>query len=160
MAHQVFVGVAEQVVALGAVAAEVERRLEDGDQLGEAVHHLLALAELVGVVEVGDVDDALEIVGLGELADDLVDLVADLLVALERDHVGEAAALRARRSGALGIAGVFVGDVFHEQQDQDVVLVLRGIHAAAQFVAGLPEGRIEFRFLEGHGGLLLVGDER
>ena len=101
VAHQVFVGVAEQVVALGAVAAEVESRVvEDGDEVGEAVHHLLALAELVGVVEVGDVDHALEVVGLGELGDDLVDLVADLLVALQRDHVGEAAALRARRAGS------------------------------------------------------------
>ena len=45
VAHQVFVGVAQQVVALGAVAAEVERRIvEDRDQVGEAVHHLLALA--------------------------------------------------------------------------------------------------------------------
>ena len=34
-----------------------------------------------------------EVVRLGELADDLVDLVADLLVALELHHVGEAAAL-------------------------------------------------------------------
>ena len=94
VAHQVFVGVAEQVVALGAVAAEIELRLvEDRDQVGEAVDHLLALAELVRVVEVGDVDHALEVVGLGELGDDLVDLVADFLVALERDHVGEAAAL-------------------------------------------------------------------
>ena len=57
--HQVFVGVAEDVVALGAVLREVERRvLEDGDQVGEPVHHLLAVAELVGVVEVGEVDDA------------------------------------------------------------------------------------------------------
>ena len=39
---------------------------ENADQVGEAVHHLLALAELVRVVEIGDIDDALEIVGLGE----------------------------------------------------------------------------------------------
>jgi hypothetical protein len=48
---------------------------------------------LLLVVEVGLVDDALEVVGLGQPADDLVDLVADLLVALELHHVGEAAAL-------------------------------------------------------------------
>jgi hypothetical protein len=29
-------------------------------------------------------------------------------------------------------AGVFVADIFDEQQDEDVVLVLTGIHAAAQ----------------------------
>ena len=65
------------------------------------------------------------------LADDLVDLVADLLVALQRHHVGETAALGHIEHGIL-LAGVFVGDVFHEQQDQDVVLVLGGVHAAAE----------------------------
>ena len=97
MAHQVLVGVAEKVVALGTAAAEVEVS-EDRHQLAQAVLHLLALAELLLVVEVGQVDDLLQIVGLGELADDLVDPVADLLVALERDHVVERAARRARRS--------------------------------------------------------------
>jgi hypothetical protein len=42
----------------------------------------LAAAELVSVVEVGDIDDALKVVGLCELGDDLVDLIADLFVAL------------------------------------------------------------------------------
>ena len=41
--------------------------------------------------------------------------------------------------------------------DEDVVLVLRGIHAAAQLVAGLPEGGIELGFLEGHRGFLSFG---
>ena len=37
--------------------------------------------------------------------------------------------------GANGMPGVLVADVLDEQQDQDVVLVLAGIHAAAQLVA-------------------------
>ena len=52
------------------------------------------------------------------------------------------------------MAGVFVADVFDEQQDQDVVLVLAGIHAAAQFVAARPKGRIEFGFFKGHAQFL------
>ena len=63
----------------------------------------LPLPSLFGVVEVG-MSDSLEF-GLGELADDLVDLVADLLVALERDHVGEAAAL-GNVDRRVGLAGV------------------------------------------------------
>ena len=54
------------------------------------------------------------------------------------------------RDRRVGLAGVFVADVFDEQQDEDVVLVLAGIHAAAQFVAAWPEGGVEFGFLEGH----------
>ena len=89
--HQVFVGVAQDVVALGAVLGEVERRvLEDGDEVGEPVHHLLAAAELGGVVEVRHVG---QLVGIGQRGDDLlVDLVADVGLALERDHVLEAGA--------------------------------------------------------------------
>ena len=58
------------------------------------------------------------------LRDDLVDLVADLLVALERDHVVERAALR-DLDQAVRIGLGLVRDVLHEQQRQDVVLVLR-----------------------------------
>jgi predicted aconitase with swiveling domain len=43
--HQVIVGVAEDVVAVGAVLTEVERLvLEDSDQVGEPVHPLVAIA--------------------------------------------------------------------------------------------------------------------
>ena len=89
--HEILVGVAEKVVAIGAVLREIERRvLEDGDEVGEALHHLLAAAELVRVVEVRHVG---QIVRLRERAEDLlVDLVADVGLALERDHVGEARA--------------------------------------------------------------------
>ena len=153
VAHEEFVGVAQEVIALGAVGAEVERLIvEDGDEVGEAVHHLLALAEFVGVVEVGRLvgHEEIEVVGLGQGADDLVDLVADFLVALEPGHVGEAAAF-GNLDNRVGLAGVLVGDVLHEEQREDVVLVLRGVHAAAQFVATGPEGGVEFGFLEGHG---------
>ncbi len=93
VAHQVLVGVAQEVIALGAVAAEIEGGvLENGDQVGEAVHHLLAPAELVGVVEVGDVDHALEHrVRVGQPADDLVDLIANAFIALEGRHIGKTA---------------------------------------------------------------------
>lgn len=54
--HQVFVGVAEDVVVLGPILREVERGvLEDGDQVGQALHHGIAFAELVRVVEVWEV---------------------------------------------------------------------------------------------------------
>ena len=148
VAHEVFVGVAQDVVALGAVLAEVERLVfEDGDQVGEAVHHFLAAAELGGVVEVGHVG---QLVGIGQRSDDLlVDLVADVGLAFERHHVLEAGAF-GNGDGGVGDAGVLVADVLDEEQDEDVVLVLAGVHAAAEFVATGPERAVEFRFLEGH----------
>jgi hypothetical protein len=33
---------------------------------------------------------------------------------------------------------------------------LAGIHAAAEFIARGPEGRIEVRFLDGHSGIMLL----
>jgi len=87
---------------------------------------------------------------LQRLQDVLVDLVANVGLALEGHHVGKAGA-----SGNLdwceGLAGEFVADVLDEQQDQHVVLVLAGVHAAAQLVARGPEGGIQLGFLDGHG---------
>src|SRR5271165_2674134 len=51
VAHQILVGVPEQVVALGAGAAEVEV-VKDRHQAGQPVNHLLAFAQLLLVVEV------------------------------------------------------------------------------------------------------------
>jgi hypothetical protein len=47
-------------------------------------------------------------------------------------------------------------DVFDEEQDEDVVLVLRGVHAASQLIAGRPEGGVKFGFFDGHEGYLLI----
>ena len=152
VAHQVFVGVAQDVIALSAVLREVERGgLEDCDQVGEAIHHFLAAAKFRGVVEIRHVG---QFVGVSQRPEDLlVDLVADVALALERGHVLEAGA-RGNRDRGEGHAGVLVADILHEEQDEDVVLVLARVHAAAQFVATGPEGGVEFRFLDCHANVL------
>jgi hypothetical protein len=54
--HEVLVCISQNVVAFGAVLGKVERRIfEDGNQVGEPIHHLLAAAELGSVVEVGKI---------------------------------------------------------------------------------------------------------
>jgi hypothetical protein len=135
--HEVFVCVAEEIIAVGTVAREVEGGvLEDGDKVGEALHHLPAAAELVGVVEVRHVG---QLVRPSERIENLlIDLIADVGFALQRDHVGKARAF-GDANGRVRLVGVAITDVFHEQEDEDIVLVLAGIHATAQFVAGSPE---------------------
>src|SRR5208283_784694 len=79
-----------------------------------------------------------QVVDLGQRGDDLlVDLVANVGLALEGDHVFEAGTWRDGDWG-VGHASVFVTYVLDKQQDEDVVLVLAGIHAAAKFVAAGP----------------------
>ena len=135
--HQVLVSVAEDVVAVGAVLREIERLvLKDGDQIGQPVHHLLAGAEFGGVVEVRHVRQP---VGVCQRGDDLlVDLVADVAFSFQGDHAGEACAFR---DGDRGIRGpcILVADVLDEQQNEDIVLVLTGVHASPQFVAARPK---------------------
>ena len=58
MTHEVLVSVAEQIVALGTVGAEIEI-LEYGDQLGEPILYLSAGTELALIVEVRLIDDTL-----------------------------------------------------------------------------------------------------
>jgi hypothetical protein len=90
-----------------------------------------------------------EVVGLGELGYDNIDLFADLFVAPERGHVGEAAALR-HHDQTIRIASVFVGNIFYEKKNKNVILVLGSIHATAKLVATLPKRAIYFGFLDGH----------
>ena len=99
------------------------------------------------------IDDTLKIVWFGELADNLVDFVADLNVAFQLHHVVETAAI-GDFNERVGLCGVLVGDILHEQQRQDVVLVLGGVHAAAQLVAALPERGVDLGFLQCHSWLL------
>ena len=120
--HQVFIGIAEQVVAAGAVGAEIER-FEDAYEFGQPLLHVLARAKLAFIVEVGLVDHALEIVGFGEPADDLVDPVADFLVAFQFDHIVETASGR-NFNQRVAVAFILVRDVLHEQQRQHIILVL------------------------------------
>ena len=138
MAHQVFVGVAEDVVAVCAVLAEVERLvLENRNQVGQSVDDLLTAAEFARIVEVGHIG---QLIGIGQRPDDLlVDLVANVRHTFEGNHVLEAGAF-GNGDRRVRNASVLVGNVFNEQQDENVILVLAGIHAATQFVAGGPKG--------------------
>lgn len=151
--HQILVGVAKDVVVLGAVLREIQLRfLENADQVRQPVHHRLAFAELVRIVEVGEVAAGEPLIGLHERRNDLdVDLVADAGLPLQRDHVLEARALGdGDGRGELRAVAVLVGDVLDEEHEQNVVLVLTRVHAAAEFIARLPDGGIEIGFLDGH----------
>src|SRR5439155_17685025 len=119
----------------------------------------LPFAELVGIVEIGEIAAGQSGIGVHERRDDLrIDLVADVALAAEREHVLEARALRDRdRWSKVSAVAVLVSDVLDEEHEQDVVLVLAGIHATAQLVTRGPERRVEVGFLDGHSwGLALV----
>ena len=92
--HQIFVGIAEDVVVLGAVLREIEGGIfENGDEVAELLDLVRSVAEFVGVVEVGEVATGEAGVGVDEWLDDLgVDLVSDVRFAFEGDHVLEAGA--------------------------------------------------------------------
>ncbi len=151
MAHQVLVGVTEDVVPVGAVLREVERLvLEDGDQVGQPLDLFFAVAEFFAAVEVWKIG---QLIGGGQRRDDLrVDLVANVGRALQSDQIFEAGA-RWDSDGGVALTGVLVADVLHEQQEQHIVLVLTGVHAAAKLVPAGPKGGVELGFLDRHVGV-------
>ena len=61
------------------------------------------------------------------------------------------------RRGEVSAVAVLVGDVLDEQHEQDVVLVLAGVHAAAELIARGPEGGVEVGFLQSHRFIGLEG---
>ena len=96
----------------GTVLREIwVRVLENGDEVGKALHLGRPLAEFVRVVEVREVAAGQARIGIDEGLDHLrIDFVADVAVALEGDHVLEAGSLRNRdRRGKVIAVAVFVG---------------------------------------------------
>ena len=148
--HQVLVRIAQNVIAFGAVLREIQRLvLEDGDQVRQPVHHLLAAAELVRVIEIGEIR---KLVGIRQRRDDLlIDLVADIGLALQRHHILETRPLW-NGDRRIRLSRILIADVLDEQQHQHIILILRSIHPAAQFVTTCPEGGVEFRFFDWHDG--------
>ncbi len=128
MTHEVLIGVTQDVVAFGAIFREVERLvLKDCNEVGKSVHHFLAASELRSIVEVRHVR---QLIGMGKRCNDLlVDPIADVALALEGDHVLETCAFGYDDRRVLNTS-VLVADILDEQQYEDVVLVLAGIHAS------------------------------
>jgi hypothetical protein len=139
---------------LGAVLREVELRLlEDATRLVSRSTISLPWPSLLGSLKSGKSLRARR--ALASISGWMIwvlILSPMSLLALELDHVAKLAPLRDdhRRREVVRV-GVLVADVLDEQHEQDVVLVLAGIHAAAQFIAGGPEGGVEVGFLECHG---------
>lgn len=107
----------------------------------------VAVTQLGWIVEVGHIR---QLVSLSQRPQNLfVDLVANVGRTLQSHHVCKAGS---SRDGDWGVrlTSVLVADVLHEQQNQHVILVLAGIHAASQFVTGLPEGGVKGRFFDCH----------
>jgi len=138
VAHQVFIGIAKQVVTICTVLGEIQRRVfKDGDQVGKAFNLFLAVTQFGWIVKVRHIR---ELIGLCQWPQNLlVNLVANISRSLQSHHVGKAGTL-GNSYRSIGLTGVLVADVLNEQKHQHVVFVLAGIHAAAQFVTGLPKG--------------------
>ena len=86
--HQVFVSIAQQVVAVSSVGSKIKFWfVEDFDELGKTIHHGFAFAKFVVVVEVGDINDSTQVVGGSKFANDDIHLFADVLFAGEGNHV-------------------------------------------------------------------------
>ena len=94
-------------------------------------------------------DGGVVLVCLAQAGEDDVDALADVGLVLEGDDVLKVAALGYSYEQA-GAGVILVADKFQEEDHEHVVLVLRGVHAAAQVVAALPERAIELAFLDGH----------
>jgi len=146
--HQVFIGIAKDVIAFSPVLGKVQSRiLEYGDEVGQSLDHLLTAPELIGIVEVREIR---KVVGLHQRSNDLgIDLITDVSRTFECHHVLEARTVR-DLDRSVRNTSILVADVFDEQKDQHIVLVLAGIHTATKLVAGLPKRGIEFGFFESH----------
>ena len=78
--HQKFVGVAQNVITASAVVGEVQFRfLENFHETRELIYRFLVGAQFLAV-EVGNVDNAFQVVGFCQLANDDIDAFANVFL--------------------------------------------------------------------------------
>ncbi len=153
-AHQIFVGVSDDVITFGLVPGEVQfRALKDGDKVGQLIDHFLTASEFFLIVKMCNINNALQVgVLVSKTGDNFVHALADVLLSLKRDKVIKGAARPLFRIGIFVMCLIedldvlvgslilkFISDILHEQKRQDIVLIFRGIHASAKFVAARPK---------------------
>lgn len=96
------------------------------------------------------------LVRIGQRCDDLlVDLIANIGLALQSNHIRKTCAFR-HSDWRVGDTCVLVTDIFDEEERQHVILLLARIHAATEFVAAGPKRAVEFGFFQGHRQPLLA----
>ena len=100
-----------------------------------------------------NIDNTLKVgVFVSEASDNLIHALADVLLSLKSNEVIKGAACSLFRIGIFIMCLIedlnvligslilkFICDVLHEQKRQDIVLVFRGIHTSAKFVAARPK---------------------
>ena len=140
--HQILVGIAQQVIIGCAVEREVQFvALKLTNEFGECLHLCLARSEFVVVVEVGQGKATDEGgIGLAYRLQLLVDFLSDMGILLQCHEVLEIAAV-GHVECRLSLMGL-VGEILHEENHQHIVLVLTGIHGAAQGIARLPKSAV------------------
>jgi hypothetical protein len=92
MAHEVFIGIAQQVVAIDAVILKIEF-VENSNEFCQPVLAVFTAAEFGFVVKVRRLSGHKEVetVGRREIADDLIDFIADFRVAFQFNDIFETA---------------------------------------------------------------------
>jgi len=136
---------------IGAVVAKVQFGFfKDGNQIAQTLDHRRAFAEFVGVVEIGKIAARQLGIGRNQRLDDAgIDAIANIGPALERHHIRKRRAFgNDHRRDEIGARGILVADVFDEQHEQHIILVLAGIHAAAQLIARGPDGAVQVGFFD------------
>lgn len=137
--HQVFVGIAQNIVSIDTVGREIQlRTAENGKQPGKFFLLFPGIAQFVAVIEIRHINVADSRIGRRDFLDHLVHLVAQIVLVADGVHVIEACAPGNHDQGSTS-GLVQITDVFDEEQSQNIILVLGSVHAAAQFVAGRPE---------------------
>ena len=144
VAHQIFVCVTENIIPASFIVLEIKfRTLKNGNQTSELVHHFLTLAELCLVIEMCVIYHSAKIIvfGFSEFCNHLVHFFANIFVPLECNKVVKTSAFR---DGDVCIFDILelIGNIFDKQKCQYVILILRGIHSASEFIATCPQGAV------------------
>ena len=138
-AHQIFVGVSDDVITFGLVPGEVKfRALEDGYEIGQLINHFLTASKLLLIIKMSNINNTLQVsILVSKACYDFIHTFADVFLSLQSNKVIKGAARPLLRIGIFIMCLIkdlnvfigsfilkFIGDILHEQKSQDIVLIL------------------------------------
>ena len=147
--HQKFIGIAQNVITASAIVGEVQLRfLENFHETREFVYRFLVGAQFLAV-EVGNVDNAFQVVGFCQLANDDIDAFTNVFLIFQRSNIVKTTAFRYFNVPVIAALEA-VGHILYKQQCQNVILITGGFHTTSQFIARSPYLAVNFALFNCH----------
>ena len=136
--HQVFIGITQKVIITSTVAGKIKCIFcESRNKFRQSIYLVLTLTQFGIIIKIGSINHAAQIIFLCNLMDDFIQSFTDITLITKRKNILPKTSFRNIEKIIL-ISLCLVTDIFKEEYNKYIILILAGIHATTQLITTLP----------------------